>query len=123
VKLFSGEHYRRLTGPDPRAPYRPEVLSGEHGAGSLGGIFGLLPPGTGVPYHYHERRESILIAVSGEAVEIVEGEETPVRAGDVLFIPAGERHRLVNRSAGEFRYLEFFTCPPVGADFLPAEEE
>ena len=78
----------------------------------------LLPAGNQVPYHYHVKRESVIIAISGEAIEIVEGKEYPFKAGSVCYIAAGEKHTTVNRSDRDFRYLEFFTCPPVSADFI-----
>jgi quercetin dioxygenase-like cupin family protein len=81
-------------------------------------MFGLLVPGSQVPYHYHNDRESIIIVISGEAIEVVEGKETPIKAGDILFIPAGEKHSMINRSNQDFRYLEFFTFPPLSADFI-----
>jgi quercetin dioxygenase-like cupin family protein len=64
-------------------------------------------PGSQVPYHYHKNRESIIIFISGEGIEIIEGEEFPVKTGDVLFIPAGEKHTTLNRSDHDLRYLEF----------------
>ena len=45
-------------------------------------------------------------------------EGSDVKAGDVLYIPPGEKHQTINRSAKDFRYLEFYTCPPIGADFV-----
>lgn len=83
--------------------YRSEILTPEHQAKDLGGIFGLLLPGNQVPYHYHKNRESIIIVISGEAIEIIEGKEFPIKAGDVLFIPPGEKHTVVNRSGKDFR--------------------
>jgi len=118
MKVFRIDNYINMENPNPKEIYRPEILTDEHGAKDLGGIFGLLVPGSQVPYHYHENRESIIIAISGEATEIVEGEEVPIKAGCVLFIPAGEKHMIVNRSDKDFRFLEFFTCPPVTADFV-----
>lgn len=123
MKIFRFEELMRIAGPDPALPFRPEVLTGEQGARALGGMFGLLPPGTSVPYHYHRNRESVLIALSGEAVEVVEGRETAVRAGDVLFIPSGEKHLTANRSEAEFRFIEFFTCPPLKEDFVAVDEK
>ena len=61
---------------------------------------------------------AIIIVISGEATEVIEGQETPIKAGNVLFIPAGEKHTTINRSKQDFRYLEFFTCPPLAADFV-----
>jgi len=121
MKVFKSSQYIDMENPTPGEPYRPEILTKEHNAKNLGGMFGLLVPGSQVPYHYHENRESIIIVISGDATEIIEGEEIPIKAGDVLYIPAGEKHTTVNRSGQDFRYLEFFTCPPLGADFIAVE--
>jgi uncharacterized cupin superfamily protein len=59
--------------------------------------------------------------VSGEAVDIIEGKETVIQLGDMLLIPSGEKHTTVNRSDRGFRYVEFFTCPPLAADFIKVE--
>jgi len=107
-----------MKNPTSEKLYRPNILTAEDKAKDMGGMFGLLEPGSRVPYHYHKTRESVLIVISGEGVEIVEGEEFPVKAGDILFIPAGEKHAIINRSEEDLRYLEFFTCPPVGSDFV-----
>jgi quercetin dioxygenase-like cupin family protein len=118
MKMFKSEEYIEMANPTPGKPYRPEILTREDQARNLGGMFGLLVPGSEVPYHYHTSRESIIIAISGEATEVIEREEIPIKAGDVLFIPAGEKHATLNRSDQDFRYLEFFTCPPLAADFV-----
>ena len=107
-----------MENPSPGNPYRPEILTHEHQAKELGGMFGLLSPGNQVPYHYHKNRESLILVIAGEAIEVIGGKEIPIREGDVIFIPAGEKHMTVNRSNEDFRYLEFFTRPPLGADFV-----
>ena len=81
-------------------------------------MFGLLVPGSQVPDHYHKERESVIIAISGEAIEVVDGKEFPFKAGHIFYISAGEKHMTLNRSQEDFRYLEFFTSPPVSADFV-----
>ena len=118
MKVFKTDDYVRMTNPTPGEAYKPEILIADHGAKNLGGIFGLLPPGSPAVYHYHQNRESIILLVSGEGTEIVEGRETSVKAGDILFIPSGEKHALENRSNRDVRYFEFFTHPPVKADFV-----
>jgi quercetin dioxygenase-like cupin family protein len=118
MKIFKSDDYIKMANPTPGQPYRPEILTKEHQAKNLGGMFGLLVAGSQVPYHYHNNRESIIIAISGEATEVIEGKEFPVKAGDVLFVPAREKHTTINRSKQDFRYLEFFTYPPIGADFI-----
>jgi uncharacterized cupin superfamily protein len=118
MKIFHSEEFIKMNNPNPGKPYRPEVLTGQEGAKKLGGMFGLLVGGSQVPYHYHNNRESIILVLSGEAIEVIEGREISIKVGDVLFIPAGERHTTINRSGQDFRYLEFFTSPPLGADFV-----
>ena len=63
-------------------------------------------------------RESVIVVISGEGTEVIDGKEIPIKAGDILFIPAGEKHTTINRSDKDLRYLEYFTCPPLGADFV-----
>lgn len=118
MKIFRTKEYSQLQNPTPGEKYRGEILTEENDAKDLGGIFVVLVPGSGPPYHYHQNRESIIVAISGEATEILEGKEIPIKAGDVIYIPPGEKHTTANRSDREFRYLEFFTCPPVGSDFV-----
>jgi oxalate decarboxylase/phosphoglucose isomerase-like protein (cupin superfamily) len=122
MKIFGTEEYCRRPNPTPGEKYRGEILDPTDKARDLGGIFVLLVPGSGPPYHYHQKRESIIVAISGEATEILEGKEIPIKAGDVIFIPPGEKHTTVNRSDREFRYLEFFTCPPAEGDFVEVKE-
>ena len=121
MRIFKTEDYVRMENPNPGKPHRPEILTREDGAKALGGMFGLLVAGSQVPYHYHKERESVIIAVSGEAIEVVDGKEFSFRAGDIFYIQAGEKHMTINRSEEDFRYLEFFTSPPVAADFVEVQ--
>ena len=70
-----------------------------------------------MPYHFHNKSEVIMIAISGEATQIIEGKEIPFKANDIIYIAAGEKHTTVNRTDKDFRYLGFHTSPPVMADF------
>ncbi len=118
MEVFRIEEFTKIENPTPGRRVRQEILTSEQKAENLGGIFGILAPGGKVPYHFHMKRESIIICISGEATEIVEGKEFTVKAGDILYIPAGEKHMIMNRTDKDFRYLEFFTCPPLKADFI-----
>ena len=118
MKMFKSDEYINIENPSPGKPYRPEILNSEQKAKNLGGMFGLLVAGSEVPYHYHEKRESIIFVLSGEAIEIIEGKEVPIKSGDIMYIPAGEKHMTLNRSDKDFRYIEFFTCPPLKSDFI-----
>jgi quercetin dioxygenase-like cupin family protein len=119
MKIIRIEEMVQLVNPTPGKPHRLDLVTPEQRAKELGGFLSIVPAGGEVPYHFHEKRESLLFLVKGEAVEIVEGEEHPVKAGDVLYIPAGEKHQIVNRSDEDLRYLEFFT--PLAEDFIIVE--
>jgi len=123
MKVFKTGEYLKIENPTPGEPYRPEVLTDKDGAKNLGGMFGLLAPGTQVPYHYHNKRESVINVISGEGIEIMDGEEFPISAGDIIFVPVGVKHTTINNSEKELRYIEFYTNPPVGADFVEVKED
>jgi len=124
-KLFKTGDIQKMASPTPAELYRFDVLTDKDDAKDLGGIAGIMPPvapGTKPPYHYHKNRESIIIVISGEATEMIEGQEVPLKAGDIIFIRPMVKHTIMNRSGKDFRYIEFFTYPPVKADFIPAKE-
>jgi mannose-6-phosphate isomerase-like protein (cupin superfamily) len=68
--------------------------------------------------HYHTHREGWMMVVSGEGKEIVEGEEFPVKANDIWFMPAMTKHRIENTGKSALRVLELFTLPH---DFIEVE--
>lgn len=121
MKLYRTDEYVNRENPDPGQRFRTEVLTQADHAKKLAGIFVILPAGEQVPYHYHETRESIIHILSGQGTEIVETEKFPVKAGDVLFIPANERHTIVNSSDKDIRYLEFYS--PIERDFIEVDEK
>ena len=109
MKVFRGDKFARMVNPTPGKTYKKDILK-ELGSRGLHGVFGLVVPHSqGGEYHHHELGEHIIVILSGEGLEIVEGGEVPVNAGDVLYIPAGEKHTIVNRSTTELRYLAFMT--------------
>ncbi|HBB15854.1 MAG: hypothetical protein A3J94_02375 [Syntrophus sp. RIFOXYC2_FULL_54_9] len=121
MKIFKTDDYLKLNNPTPGKIFRQEILGKDHQANELGGIFGLIVAHGKGDYHYHNRRESLLMIISGEAAEYVEGKEHPIKAGDVIFIRPGEKHTIVNHSDNDLRFLEFFTHPPVAADKISVE--
>jgi quercetin dioxygenase-like cupin family protein len=118
MRVFKSEEYNGLENPTPGKFYRGTILTEEHDAKDLGGIFGVLVPGSEVPIHIHHKRESIFIPISGEVILIYEGQEYTFKAGDVVYVPSEKKHGLVNKSGKEMRYIEFFTYPPVEADMV-----
>jgi uncharacterized cupin superfamily protein len=81
-------------------------------ARKLGASIDTLAPGKrGCPYHLHHAQEEMFIVLEGEGTLRVAGEMLPLRAGDVVFIPAGPEypHQIINTSAATLKYLSIST--------------
>ena len=55
-----------------------------------------VPPGGETAEHYHRVSEEIYLFTSGAGRMRMAGEEAAVRAGDMVVIPPGTEHQLVN---------------------------
>jgi quercetin dioxygenase-like cupin family protein len=121
MKKYNIDEFLNIKGPDPEKPYRPEILTKEDGAKSLGAMFGLLVPDSKVPYHFHKKRESVIIVISGEGTEIIGKNKFKIAAGDIIFIPAGKKHMTINNTDKDLKYIEIFTNPPLNHDFVSVE--
>jgi len=81
-------------------------------ARGLGIAIDVLAPGKrGCPYHLHHAQEEAFVVLEGRGTLRVAGEELPVEAGDVIFIPPGPEypHQLVNTSDAPLKYLSIST--------------
>ncbi|MFC1909245.1 cupin domain-containing protein [Chloroflexota bacterium] len=122
MEIFNIEEFIKMKNPNPGTTFRQHLLT-EQKAENISGHCTVLAPGEGVPYHYHERRECIFIVIAGEGTETIEGKEYTLKANDIMYIPAGEKHGLINKSDGEFRFIEFNTCTPGDNDRIMADAE
>ncbi|KAA8706412.1 cupin domain-containing protein [Pseudomonas cannabina] len=81
-------------------------------AQKLGASIDVVAPGKrSCPYHFHHAQEEMFVIVEGEGSLRVAGEMLPIRAGDVLFIPAGPQypHQIINTSQQPLKYLSIST--------------
>ncbi|MFO7850422.1 MAG: cupin domain-containing protein [Spirochaetia bacterium] len=63
-----------------------------------------LQAGGHTPKHSHPWPH-INYVLKGEGVLHHEGEETPIRAGSVAYLPGGTNHQFVNKSEGELSFI------------------
>ena len=78
----------------------------------LGAAVDILPPGKrGCPYHFHHAQEEMFVILEGHGTLRVAGEMVPIRAGDVIGIPAGPEypHQIINTSEAPLKYLSIST--------------
>lgn len=63
------------------------------------------------PYHLHHAQEEMFIVLEGTGTIRVSGEMLPIKAGDVIFTPAGPEypHQIINTSNAPLKYLSIST--------------
>lgn len=74
-----------------------------------------IPPGGEIGEEVHEHVDQVLAFVSGAGVAILEGQESPVGPDRLVHVPAGLRHNVVNRGAGDLQLYTVY-APPQHAD-------
>lgn len=84
--------------PNRRRGGEIRVLLGPATVGATSGFCGVLTlaPGEAVSEHYHPYSEEFLYVASGSVVVRLDGQPTPVGAGEAIFVPIGVRHRVSN---------------------------
>jgi len=81
-------------------------------AKKLGASIDIVPPGKrSCPYHLHHAQEEMFIVLEGSGTLRVADELLPIRAGDVMFLPAGPEypHQIINSSDAPLKYLSVST--------------
>lgn len=81
-------------------------------ATKLGASYDILEPGKrGCPYHLHHAQEELFVVLDGIGTLRVAGEMLQIKAGDVIFIPAGPEypHQIINTSDAPLKYLSVST--------------
>jgi len=91
---------------------RGAALARGTAARQLGCSVDVVPPGQQTcPYHLHHAQEEMFIVLEGSGTLRVAGERLPIKAGDVMFLPAGPEypHHLINTSDAPLKYLSIST--------------
>ena len=81
-------------------------------ARKLGASIDVVAPGKrSCPYHLHHAQEEMFVVLQGAGTLRVAGEMLPIKAGDVIFTPAGPEypHQILNTSDAPLKYLSVST--------------
>jgi mannose-6-phosphate isomerase-like protein (cupin superfamily) len=87
--------------------FRRELLTGAHS--QL--VAMAIPAGGEIGEEVHPDVDQTLMFIEGEGEAILEGERSPVRPEDVVFVKAGTRHNFVNTGAETLRLLTIYAPP------------
>ncbi len=95
------------------------LLHGEDTNGALVVFEATVPPNTRVPApHRHVTYDETIYVLAGTCTFMVEGRESQLAPGQVLFIPRGAAHQFVNRGNDVVRFLATITPGVLSADFF-----
>jgi len=73
------------------------------------------------PHSHHEYE--LFIAMTGRAALVVDGERREFVAGDLVHLPPGSTHHLVNDHAGDFEYYGIWWDTDMSAQFTVRHDE
>jgi quercetin dioxygenase-like cupin family protein len=73
------------------------------------------PPGAKRGPHLHDGFEEVIYVLSGTGTTHAESGEIPIKPGDLVLIPAGEKHMTQNTGDVPLVLLCFFPVPDVSA--------
>jgi quercetin dioxygenase-like cupin family protein len=114
AKLINQSEAKRLGLPG-RSSLEP--ISGEIGSRCSVRIATLEVPQPGATRgpHLHDGFEEVIYVLSGTGTTHAESGEIPIKPGDLVLIPAGEKHMTQNTGTEPLVLLCFFPVPDVSA--------
>jgi mannose-6-phosphate isomerase-like protein (cupin superfamily) len=86
------EHFEIATVAEQSADFRRVLWTGEH----TQLVIMTIPPDGEIGEEVHDENDQILSFVSGVGKAVVSGRSKPVKAGDVVIVPAGTKHNFLN---------------------------
>ena len=104
--------YNEMGSPGGKFGARAGMIASQLGARKLGYNVVLLPPGkVSCPYHFHHCNEEMFFIIEGTGLLRYNGEEQPLRAGDVIACPpgSGSAHQITNDADTDLTYLAVST--------------
>jgi mannose-6-phosphate isomerase-like protein (cupin superfamily) len=100
--------------------FRREVTTGPHS--QL--VVMTIPPGGEIGEEIHEGVDQILLFAEGDGDAVLDGQRSPVRPNDLVFVEAGTRHNFVNTGDRPLRLVTIYAPPehPPGTVHATREE-
>ncbi len=87
--------------------FREVVATGPHSQVVVMSI----PPGGEIGEEVHDTIDQVLVIVDGEADTVIDGIATLVGPGELIQVPAGTRHNVVNRGLHDLRLYTVYAPP------------
>jgi quercetin dioxygenase-like cupin family protein len=98
-------------GPGDRVTF---LITGEETGGAYSLAEVLVPPGGGVPPHFHQLEDETFLVLEGEVTIHVGGMTQRATSGDLVFLPRGIVHYFENTGNADAKFLVLIT--PAGLE-------
>ncbi|HEY3849066.1 MAG TPA: cupin domain-containing protein [Acetobacteraceae bacterium] len=95
------------------------MMGGEHTGGTFSAIVAEVKPGEGPPPHLHRDREEYFFVLEGTYSLAVNGNESTIGPGTLVFVPRGTVHTFKNVASTTGKLLEW-TIPGDNGDYFRA---
>jgi uncharacterized cupin superfamily protein len=100
--------------------FRSRRIGPSIGLRKLGMSVYVVPPGKrACPYHAHSLIEEVFIVLEGSGTVRHDGQEYPIRKGDVIAAPLGKAHQIINTSEDDLRYVALSNHEPTDVVLYP----
>ena len=115
----------RIVTPEQAEAVRPFgidmkiMLGSEHTGGSFSAVVAEVKPGEGPPPHLHRDREEYFYVLEGTYQLSVNGGESTIGPGTLVFVPRGTVHAFKNVTSTLGKLLEW-TIPGSNRDYFKA---
>lgn len=101
--------------PADHAEWRADAMGKSTLFSSTNILVGLnaFEPGQSHRLHAHAGMDKVYVVVEGEGLFLLDGQELPMRAGDLLVAPDGVPHGVRNNSAGRLLVMALLAPGPA----------
>ena len=82
-------------------------------------LYVVAPGKRAFPYHAHSLVEEMCIVLEGSGTLRQDGQEYPIRTGDVIACSIGKAHQIINTSENDLRYLVIYNNEPIDVVLYP----
>jgi len=90
------------------------LVGPQDGAGNFHMRHFEVKPGGYTPHHSHDYEHEILVLAGSGTAKSEQGDR-PFKAGDVIFVPANEKHQFINAGEDTLKFICLIPAPHVCA--------
>lgn len=70
-----------------------------------------LEPGEDIGSEVHAHTDQVFVIVMGAGIVVLDGKRAPLCGGDVVVVPAGVEHNVINKGSEPMKLLTIYTPP------------